>query len=64
MKPYSVKLIREMSVGTSISARKGKGNFSISKHTEAVLEQKLEIYIKSVTAALCMHCKIFFFKLM
>lgn len=43
MKPYSVKLIPEMKVYTSISARKGKGNFSISKHTEALLEQKLEI---------------------
>lgn len=43
MKPYSVKLIPEMKVYTSISARKGKGNFRVSKHTEALLEQKLEI---------------------
>ena len=103
MKPYSVTLIPEMRADTSISARKCKGNFSISKHIEALLEEKLEqverevgggigmentckpmavsfqcmkksttnkkkkkkkekleIYVKSVTAALCMTCEIFF----
>lgn len=61
MKPYSVTRIPDMRVDTSISARKCKGNFSISKHIEALLEEKLEIYIKSVAAALCMPCEIFFF---
>ena len=102
MNPYSVTLIPEMRADTSISARKCKGNFSISKHIEALLEEKLEqverevgggigmentckpmavsfqcmkksttnkkkkkkekleIYVKSVTAALCMTCEIFF----
>ena len=60
MKPYSVTLIPEMRVDPSISARTCKGNFSISKHIEVLLEEKLEIYVKSVAAALCMTCEIFF----
>ena len=60
MKPSSVKFTPEMRADTSITARKGKGNFSVSKYMEVFLVQNQEIYINN--AALCMHREILFLK--
>lgn len=57
MKPRSVTFTSETRADTSISARKGEGNFRVSKYTDVSLEQNQEIYINSVVATLCMHCE-------